>query len=129
MTRQSGYLSPRRFFSTLRGKRGMIDCPCHDCGADTLPTADDGPLAETYMVSDEVWSAAGGPDEVTPERAAVSGGSGFFLCIGCLEARIGRRLVPDDFPDVPINDPSHVDDPRFAWSWRTARLRARLEGR
>jgi hypothetical protein len=37
----------------------------------------------------------------------------FFLCVGCLEERLGRRLVPVDFPDFSIND----DDP-----WNSARL-------
>jgi len=41
-----------------------------------------------------------------------------FLCIGCLEARIGRQLRPDDFTDAPI------DDVRGA----SPRLRARLLG-
>jgi len=41
-----------------------------------------------------------------------------FLCIGCLELRIGRRLTVADFKDVPVNDPH---DP-----WQTPRLRSRL---
>ena len=28
-----------------------------------------------------------------------------MLCVGCLETRLGRRLLPDDFPPVTINDP------------------------
>jgi hypothetical protein len=43
---------------------------------------------------------------------------GDFLCIGCLEKRIGRRLVPQDFMAVPIND--HDD------AWKTPRLAERL---
>jgi hypothetical protein len=29
--------------------------------------------------------------------------SGAMLCIGCLEARLGGKLVASDFPDYPIN--------------------------
>jgi hypothetical protein len=59
------------------------------------------------MVHSEVWTLAG-----------MKKG---FLCIGCLEKRIGRELVPADFTDVPINDP---DNP-----WNTPRLRSRLLAR
>jgi hypothetical protein len=45
---------------------------CRDCAADTF-------IGEWYMVRDEVWPL-GFHDGV--------------LCIGCLEQRIGRRLVP-----------------------------------
>lgn len=41
--------------------------------------------SEVYMVYDHVW-----------ERAGVEGYGG-CLCIGCLEKRIGRPLIPDDF--------------------------------
>ena len=50
---------------------------CVDCGADK-----DG---EYYMVSDELWAASG---------MAPNGG---MLCLACLEQRIGRRLVKEDF--------------------------------
>jgi hypothetical protein len=40
-----------------------------------------------------------------------------FLCIGCLEHRLGRRLTPRDFPSLPINRPH---------PWKTTRLAARL---
>lgn len=57
---------------------------CIDCGENTLHTN------EYYMVHDEVWNAA------HPTRRGM-------LCIGCLEDRLGRQLVPEDFPDLPIN--------------------------
>ena len=47
--------------------------------------------AETYMVRDAVWKAAG----MEPY--------GGCLCIGCLERRIGRRLMPDDFGEHVFN--------------------------
>jgi hypothetical protein len=52
--------------------------PCNDCGIDTSPF-------EVYMLHDVVWDATGlGPD-------------GGYLCIGCCEARLGRRLARADF--------------------------------
>lgn len=61
---------------------------CSLCRVDTLA------IGEFYMVEDEVWHAAVSADSFIS-----------FLCIGCLELRLGRRLRPDDFTDVPINDP------------------------
>lgn len=58
------------------------------------------------MVHKDVWSAAGMTEM----------GSG-FLCIDCLEARIGHRLKPENFTTAPVND----ENP-----WQTARLRDRL---
>jgi hypothetical protein len=57
---------------------------CHDCDTDTQPCDDDGsPLAgawERYMVKTDVWEAA-----TKTENSQ-------YLCIGCLESRLGRRL-------------------------------------
>jgi hypothetical protein len=47
-------------------------------------------IREYYTVYDAVWLAARGP---------LFG----MLCIGCLELRLGRQLVPNDFPPLPIN--------------------------
>jgi hypothetical protein len=44
------------------------------------------------------------------ERASMEKG---FLCIGCLEQRIGRELMPNDFTSVPINEPCDWDTPRL----------------
>lgn len=57
------------------------------------------------MVLDDLW-----------ESARMNKG---FLCIGCLEKRIGRKLKPNDFIDSRINRPS---------PWDTPRLRARKDG-
>lgn len=70
---------------------------CHDCGMDTFD--------EFYIVESNVWPLD--PD-------------GGLLCLGCIEARIGRRLVPDDFTDCDFNV-----NPRYR---RSARLQARLDG-
>ncbi len=45
---------------------------------------------EYYMVRDEAWLAA------HPSRDGM-------LCIGCLEGRLGRELLPGDFVDAPVN--------------------------
>jgi hypothetical protein len=37
-----------------------------------------------------------------------------FLCIGCLEKRLGRELTAEDFPDCPINHQHDLDTPRLA---------------
>lgn len=80
--------------------------PCMDCGTDTTPCKDprgcphhkrrrckhNSPLPwEWYMIEDLLWAAV-----VGPERAG-------YLCIGCLERRLGRPLNRDDFSARPIN--------------------------
>jgi len=57
------------------------------------------------MVHDAVWARAG------------MYSNGGFLCIGCLEKRLGRTLRPSDFTDAPINN---LDNP-----WQTERLVSR----
>jgi hypothetical protein len=89
------------------------DTRCSDCGTVTL-SPEPGVRAEWYTVHDEVWAAAGAEPH------------GVILCIGCLEARLGRWLGPDDFSGAPLNDLSVADSARYAWSWRTDRLVSRL---
>jgi hypothetical protein len=38
---------------------------------------------------------------------------GNFLCIGCLELRIGRQLTAADFTDCPVNVPDRRNTPRL----------------
>ena len=57
---------------------------CLDCSADTCETD------EYYMIHDHVWTAVAGKDDG-------------MLCIGCLETRLGRTLIPADFKDAPVN--------------------------
>ena len=83
---------------------------CADCGQATTPCTGKRGCRhkgkhEYYAVHEEVWTEEAGMD------------SG-FLCIACLERRIGRRLDVADFKDVPVNDPA---DP-----WHTERLASRL---
>jgi hypothetical protein len=63
---------------------------------------------EWYSVWDYLWQEAGMPLE--SEQLWSSG----FLCIGCLEKRLGRELTAEDFPDYPINHQHDLDTPRLA---------------
>mgnify|MGYP001610466422 CR=1 FL=1 len=77
---------------------------CADCGMDTSPCTGKrgcrhGGRWERYMVHRE-----------TGETGGVGDG---YLCLGCIEARLGRCLMVDDLPDLPINWPSRWDSPRL----------------
>lgn len=74
----------------------LINFHCAVCGENTNT------LNEYYMVNHELW-----------DRYGVPAG---MLCIGCLEARLGRELDRCDFTDAPINE---IFD-------QSERLRARL---
>jgi hypothetical protein len=63
--------------------------PCDDCGIGTFE------IGECYMVQDALWKLAW-EGRHRPRRE--------ILCIGCLEQRLGRRLVASDFKAAPIND-------------------------
>jgi hypothetical protein len=65
---------------------------CCDCNIDTIESR------EFYMVQHEVWKQA--------EAGQIN-----FLCVGCLEHRLGRSLVPADFMlDVPLNKSAGKSD-------------------
>lgn len=80
---------------------------CSDCAADVMPYDDDGRPSENawewYMVHHHVWEAA---HAVQPPAR--------YLCVGCLEQRLGRRLTPEDFSDYDINAPSWTSSRRLA---------------
>jgi hypothetical protein len=83
----------------------VIATPCKDCGLDTTPCTGRRGCRhkgrwELYMVYDDVWDAARMCDG--------------YLCIGCLERRLGRCLTPADFPPLPVNDPVDWDSDRLA---------------
>jgi hypothetical protein len=80
--------------------------PCEDCGWPTRPF-------EMYAVTDEVWCSAVPAEE--------NRHMDFFLCVACLEDRLGRELVGDDFPAYPMND-----DPDRPCSTRLHDRRSRL---
>ncbi len=90
--------------------------PCMDCGTDTAPCTDKrmchgrrgcrhnaGKRWEWYMVWPAVWSLACGHDDAPG-----------YLCIGCLERRLGRPLTRGDFTLAPVNQPGRWDSPRLA---------------
>jgi hypothetical protein len=84
--------------------------PCAECGIELLP--DTPPNVRDwhrFMVHDRVWAAAG----MDP--------LGGWLCVHCLEDRLGRPLTAADFPDLPLNDlDGSKDAPRLARLKRAA---------
>jgi hypothetical protein len=68
------------------------------------------------MVTAVVWSAAGMP---APTVRGYNESDGDFLCVGCLEMRLGRTLLASDFIKASINEPS---------PWDTLRLASRKAG-
>lgn len=59
---------------------------CVDCGIDTNGEN------EYYSVYDHIW-----------DKYVTGSHNKSMLCIGCLEARMGRKLTKSDFTDYPIN--------------------------
>lgn len=80
--------------------------PCADCGTDTS-----GVMRDWYVVTAKIWNeyGLGGCEMVTIDgqtgwKTTTKEGEG-FLCIPCLEKRMGRKAVLSDFmPDVPCNE-------------------------
>ena len=89
--------------------------PCKDCGVNTVPRAADGKLDrgtwEDYTVHDEVWLAAGMAHHPEGEDAADEFKE--YLCIGCLEKRLGRELTAADFTGALINHDRELYTPRL----------------
>jgi hypothetical protein len=71
---------------------------CVDCGIQCNPFDAPWGMRDTqqYMVHGDVWAAAG-----------MRHG---WLCVPCLEVRLGRHLSPADLTTAPINDPWRYDD-------------------
>lgn len=65
----------------------MGDFLCADCGLHTSH------INEYYMVHSKIWR------EFVPENKYDT-----MLCIGCLEKRMDRKLIPKDFKDCLLND-------------------------
>ena len=71
--------------------RRSLKSPCLDCGVDTRK------IEEFYMILPELWLTAVPDEDHTMNK---------FLCIGCLEHRLGRKLCTSDFPaHIPLNFP------------------------
>jgi hypothetical protein len=89
---------------------------CCDCGMDTMPCPSKPRTLEQFIVKDEVWSAAGmTPGKIDARNHELVGGG--FLCVGCIEVRLGRRLTIDDFKEITV--------PLLFEPWCTERLRSR----
>lgn len=61
---------------------------CLDCKQDT------GKMREHYFIHTELWLKV--VDSIVG-----------MLCVGCLEARLGRNLVPSDFTNCTVNNPKY----------------------
>jgi hypothetical protein len=84
---------------------------------DTMPRPAKPGTHEQFICKDAVWAAAGmRPGKINPRNNELVGGG--FLCVGCIEIRLGRRLTVDDFN--PITIPLLLSD-----LYRSARLRSR----
>ena len=68
-----------------RSKESRKRFMCLDCRVDT------GKIGEHYMLVDSTWRQA--------HDSAVG-----MLCIGCIELRLGRRLVKADFNSSHVNN-------------------------
>lgn len=90
----------------------MILHRCRDC---SVPPWTEAHGVEDYMVKPEVWAAAGMPAHDPRKGEGASG----FLCVGCIEQRLGRTLRAVDFIEAPINVVGGK-------SWHGPRLRRRL---
>ena len=64
-----------------------------DCGCETMEHGND--YDDWYMVSDNVWKQAVPHFEPTQEYANLNKRE--FLCLDCLEKRLGRKLTKEDF--------------------------------
>ena len=93
------------------------DTRCTDCSRETNHNNLEGDVAEWYMVHEVVWNFA------------ILHNPANFLCIGCLEKRIGRRLIPADFPDnIPLNVEIKLGGNGFGPSKRLRRRMGRIGG-
>jgi hypothetical protein len=73
---------------------------CSDCGIDTTPHTG---KWEFYMVTKDVWTVARMPASTVTDTEF----DGSYLCVGCSQLRIGRRLAASDFGVRPRNDLEH----------------------
>lgn len=64
----------------------MTIMPCHDCGIDT------GAIGEYFTLQHDLWKT------LMPGKLSKD-----FLCVTCLEYRLGRKLSKQDFVDCLAN--------------------------
>jgi hypothetical protein len=113
-------------------ERRAVMSPCGDCGMPTTPYRDREPADgsyERYVRRGGQWYELGGgdlgvevdgawewymvTDEVWEEAHDGEHGRG-YLCVGCLEKRLGRQLTARDFTLTKMNAPSLSNSPRLA---------------
>ena len=85
-----------------RRRRRSDDWTCPDCGLEPWHLHDDDECVhEDFYVSNALWDAVCPDDKAGRRGQGVSGYGTFPICIGCLEARLGRRLRGEDFTTPP----------------------------
>jgi hypothetical protein len=92
---------------------------CVDCGVGTIA------IGEWYMVKEEIWEEAWAGRRKS-WHGKVPGQE--ILCIGCLETRLGRTLMPSDFTDAPVNNPDKPNMSARLFDRLTKRKRGRPKG-
>ena len=96
--------TPRTVIETACSRWSVMCMACLDCHADVYEIDE-----YDYMLRHEVWEES-------------KGGRG-FLCVGCLESRLGRELCRGDFDwSIPLNH----DDLSWSESSRSWRLVSRM---
>jgi hypothetical protein len=91
---------------------------CCDCGMETMPQGRKPGTHEQFIVKDEIWAAAGMKlGKRNPKTHELVGGG--FLCVGCFEKRLGRRLSAADINPITLG---HL----LSTPWATERLRSRI---
>jgi hypothetical protein len=78
---------PARFF-VARRRRPVSERRQQDCAGCGIDTSFRTGIGHEYVVTDEVWAAAG----MSPEGQ---------LCLDCLETRLGREFAREDFERTP----------------------------
>lgn len=74
----------------LQASLRELDSLCYGCNKDTEK------INEIFLVEDDVWEKASAVFPV-PENSS--------LCVGCIEARLKRKLNQSDFKKSPVNNP------------------------
>lgn len=87
--------------TVLDGRTFREETRCYVCRRD---------WPEQYMVTSEVWRAATRGLDTTRAAREAKGVRGVYLCLSCLESRVGRPIVLGDFVEAPIND-------GIRWAW------------
>jgi hypothetical protein len=111
-----------RLNARRRQDKACYNTLCIDCGMETQPREPNHiGKYEQYIVTDEVWQAAGMPKATTNPALELIGGGG-CLCVGCIEKRLGRMLTLSDFEPRTVESMFN----RRRAGWYTPRLAARI---